>query len=92
MIERLRAARLPAIYEWPETAEEGGFLAYGPRNLLCYRLVVGLVDKILRGAHPADLPVEQPDRFELVLNLKAAGELGLTFSAPLLLRVDQLIE
>jgi putative tryptophan/tyrosine transport system substrate-binding protein len=92
MIERLRAARLPAIYEWPETAEEGGFLAYGPRNLLCYRLVVGLVDKILRGAHPADLPVEQPDRFELVLNLKTAGELGLTFSAPLLLRADQLIE
>jgi putative tryptophan/tyrosine transport system substrate-binding protein len=92
IIEHLRGARLPAIYEWPETAEEGGFLAYGPRYLLCYRLVVGLTDKILRGARPADLPVQQPDRFELVLNLKTAGELGLTFSAPLLLRVDQVVE
>jgi putative ABC transport system substrate-binding protein len=92
IIERLRAGRLPAIYQWPENAEEGGFLAYGPRQLLCYRHVAGLVDKVLRGARPADLPVEQPDKFELVLNLKTADELGLTFSPQLLLRVDQVIE
>jgi len=92
IIERLRAARLPAIYQFPEAADEGGFLAYGPRILLCYRHVVGLVDKILRGARPAALPVEQPDKFELVLNLNTAAELGLTFSPQLLLRVDQVIE
>jgi putative tryptophan/tyrosine transport system substrate-binding protein len=91
-IERLRHVRVPAIHQWPETAEEGGFLAYGPRNLLCYRHVVGLADKILRGAKPSDLPIEQPAKFELVLNLKAASELGLIIPVPLLLRADEVIE
>jgi putative tryptophan/tyrosine transport system substrate-binding protein len=92
IIPRMRPERLPAIYQWPEMAAEGGFLAYGPRLLLAYRHAVGLIDKILRGARPADLPIEQPDKFELVLNLKVAEELGLTFPASLLLRADELIE
>jgi len=75
-----------------EAAAEDGFLAYGPRLLLAYRHVASLVDKILRGARPADLPIEQPARFELVINLKAAQELGLSLSAPLLLRADEVIE
>jgi putative tryptophan/tyrosine transport system substrate-binding protein len=91
-IDRMRAARLPAIYQWPETAEDGGLLAYGPRNLLCYRHVVSLVDKVLRGAKPADLPIEQPSKFELVVNLKTASALGLTISPTLLLRADEVIE
>ena len=92
IIERLRQAHLPAIYQWPETAEEGGFLAYGPRIQLCYRHIAGLMDKVLRGPQPSDLPIEQPVKFDLLVNLKVAAELGLTISAPLLLRVDQVIE
>jgi putative ABC transport system substrate-binding protein len=83
-------ARLPAIYQWAETA--GGLLAYGPRNLLCYWHVVSLVDKILRGAKPADLPIEQPSKFELAVNLKTASAIGMTIPPTLLLRADEVIE
>jgi putative ABC transport system substrate-binding protein len=92
IMERMRAARLPAIYQWPETAEEGGLLAYGPRLLLCYRHVVSLVDKVLRGAKPAELPIEQPFKFELVVNLNTASALGLTIPSALLLRADEVID
>ena len=92
IVERLRRTRIPAIYQWPETAEQGGFLAYGPRVSLADQHVVGFVDKILRGARPADLPIEQPTRFDLVVNLKTATALGLTISRPLLLRADRVIE
>jgi putative tryptophan/tyrosine transport system substrate-binding protein len=92
IIERMRTARLPAIYQWPESAEDGGLLAYGPRNLLCYRHVVSLVDKVLRGAKPADLPIEQPSKFELAVNLKTAGAIGQTIAPTLLLRADEVIE
>lgn len=92
IIDRMRDARLPAIYQWPEIAENGGLLAYGPRILQCYRLVVGLLDKVLRGAKPADLPIEQPSRFELVLNLKTANALGLTIPPSSLARADSVIE
>ena len=92
IIERMRDARLPAIYQWPESAEDGGLLAYGPRNLLCYRHVVSLVDKVLRGAKPADLPIEQPSKFELAVNLKTAGAIGVTIPPTLLLRADEVIE
>lgn len=92
MIPRFEQAQLPAIYQWPEIAEEGGFLAYGPRQSLAFRYVASLTDKILRGISPADLPIEQPSKFELVLNLKAANKLGLTFSPQLLLRADEVIE
>jgi ABC-type uncharacterized transport system substrate-binding protein len=68
IIDRLRQARLPAIYQFPESAEEGGLIAYGPRQLLAYRHVMSLVDKILRGRLPADLPIEQPTKFQLVVN------------------------
>ena len=91
-IDRMRNARLPAIYQWPETAEDGGLLAYGPRQVLCYRHVVSLVDKVLRGAKPADLPIEQPSKFELAVNLKTASALGMTISPTLLLRADEVIE
>ena len=92
IIERLRNARLPAIYQFPEAAEEGGLLSYGPRLLLCFRHVVSLVDKVLRGAKPADLPIEQPSKFELVVNLKTASALDMTISPALLLRADEVIE
>jgi putative ABC transport system substrate-binding protein len=92
IIDRMRDARLPAIYQWAETAEDGGLLAYGPRNLLCYRHVVSLVDKVLRGAKPADLPIEQPSKFDLVVNLKTASALGMTIPPTLLLRADEVIE
>jgi putative ABC transport system substrate-binding protein len=92
IIDRMRDARLPAIYQWAETAEDGGLLAYGPRNLLCYRHVVSLVDKVLRGAKPADLPIEQPSKYELAVNLKTASAIGITISPTLLLRADEVIE
>jgi ABC-type uncharacterized transport system substrate-binding protein len=92
IIDRMRDVRLPAVYQWPESAEDGGLLAYGPRNLLCYRHVVSLVDKVLRGAKPADLPIEQPTKFELAVNLKTAGDIGLTIPPTLLLRADEVIE
>jgi putative tryptophan/tyrosine transport system substrate-binding protein len=92
IIDRMHDAHLPAIYQWPETVEDGGLLGYGPRNLLCYRHVVSLVDKVLRGAKPADLPIEQPSKFELVVNLKTAGALGMTIAPTLLLRADEVIE
>jgi putative ABC transport system substrate-binding protein len=92
LIERLRQARLPAIYEWPETAEEGGLLGYGARLTLVYRHVAVIVDKVLRGARPADLPIEQPTQFTFVVNLKAARALGLTVPSVLLERADKVIE
>jgi ABC-type uncharacterized transport system substrate-binding protein len=90
--DEMRHHRLPAIYQWPESVEDGGLLAYGPRQVLCYRHVVSLVDKVLRGANPADLPIEQPSKFELVVNLKTASALDMTISPALLLRADEVIE
>ncbi len=92
IIARMRDHRLPAIYQWPESVEDGGLLAYGPRQLLCYRHVISLVDKVLRGAKPADLPIEQPSKFELAVNLKTASALGMTIPPTLLLRADEVIE
>ena len=84
--------RLPAIYQWPETADEGGLLAYGPSLRGAFRQVTALVDKVLKGARPGDIPVEQPTRFSLVINLKAASALGLTISPLALLRADRVVE
>jgi putative tryptophan/tyrosine transport system substrate-binding protein len=92
IIDRVRQARLPAIYQWPETAGDGGLVSYGPRQLLAYQQVTRFVDKILKGAKPADLPVEQPTTFELVINLKAAQALDLTIPPSVLGRADQVIE
>jgi len=85
-------ARLPAIYEWPETAELGGFLGYGPRNTVVYRHVAEFVNKILRGAKPSDLPVQQPTKFELVINIKTAKALGIKIPNSILVRADKVIE
>jgi putative ABC transport system substrate-binding protein len=93
IIERAAALRLPAIYQWPEVAEEGGFIGYGPRLVQLYRdLLARQFVKILRGAKPADLPVEQPTNFELVINLRTAKEIGHEVPAGLVLRADKVIE
>jgi putative ABC transport system substrate-binding protein len=92
IVERLRDARLPSIYEWPETAADGGLIGYGAPIASLYRRVAVFVDKILRGANPADLPIEQPTKFELVVNLRTAHEIGIALSPSLLLRADRVIE
>jgi len=92
IIARTAALRLPAIYHWPETAQDGGLLAYGPRFSEFFRLWARQLVKILRGAKPADLPVEQPTKFELVVNLKTAKTIGLEIPPTLLARADEVIE
>jgi len=84
--------RLPAVGEARNFAEAGGLLAYGPRSEENFRRAAFLVDKILKGSKPADLPIEQPTKFELVINLKTAKALGLTIPPSLLQRADQVIE
>ena len=84
--------RLPAFYEWRESAEDGGLLAYGAKIHDLNLRVVAFVDKIMKGAKPGDLPVEQPTTFELVINLRTARVLGLTIPPSLLQRADQVIE
>lgn len=83
---------LPVMYQWPETAEEGGLVAYGPSLRRAFRQVTTFVDKILRGTSPADLPVEQPTKFELIINLKTAKALRLAIPPSLLLRADRVVE
>jgi putative ABC transport system substrate-binding protein len=84
--------RLPAMFEWREFAEAGGLLSYDTSLGDLYRQLATYVDKILKGAKPADLPVERPTRFELVINAKTAKALGLTIPPSLLLRADHVIQ
>jgi putative ABC transport system substrate-binding protein len=84
--------RLPVISQYAEIAEAGGLIAYGPNIPEIYRRTATYVDKILKGAEPSDLPVEQPTKVELVINLKTAKALGLTIPQSLLQRADQVIE
>ena len=84
--------RLPAVYGVRPFADAGGLMTYGPDRVDQNRRAATYVDKILRGAKPADLPVEQPTKFELVINLKTAKALGLTIPQSLLLRADQIIQ
>ncbi len=84
--------RLPVVYPWKEDADAGGLMAYGPNITDLYRRAAVYVDKILKGAKPADLPVEQPTRFELVVNMKTAKALGLTIPSSILIRAEQVIQ
>jgi putative ABC transport system substrate-binding protein len=92
IIDRVAALRLPAIYQWPELAEEGGFAAYGPRFSEIRGLQARQIAQIFRGIKPADIPVEQPTKFELVINLKTAKAMGVTVPEALLVRADKVIE
>jgi putative tryptophan/tyrosine transport system substrate-binding protein len=92
IMDRVSALRLPAIYQWPDTAEEGGFVAYGPRFAKLYVLLAQQAAKLFQGIKVADIPVEQPTKFELAINLKTAKSLGLTVPATLLARADEVIE
>jgi putative tryptophan/tyrosine transport system substrate-binding protein len=86
------AARIPAAYQYSNFAEAGGLVSYGADLRPMYKRAAQYVDKILKGANPADLPVEQPTTFELVLNLKTAKALGLTVPLSLLGLADRVIE
>ena len=83
--------RLPALYAMINSAQDGGLMAYGPNVAVMFRRAAELVDKILKGAKPADLPIEQPTQYELIVNLKTAKSLGLTFPDSILLRADEVI-
>ena len=92
VIERAAALGLPAIYIWPEMAEEDGLIGYGPRLTAIYRQLARLIVKVLRGVKPEDIPVEEPAKFDLVVNLKTAKALGLTIPESFLTRADKVIE
>ena len=84
--------RLPSIFHLREFADAGSLLAYGPDRADMFRRATTYVDKILKGAKPADLPVEQPTKFDLVINLKTAKALGLTLPQSILIRADEVLE
>jgi putative ABC transport system substrate-binding protein len=85
-------ARLPAIYGYREMAEAGGLMSYGANLPDLYRRAAAYVDKVLKGTPPRDLPIQQPTKFELVINLKSVKALGLTIPQPVLLRADEVIQ
>jgi putative ABC transport system substrate-binding protein len=85
-------AQLPTMHGFREMAEAGGLISYGPDYLDLFRRAADQVDQVLRGAAPADVPVEQPTKFELIVNLKTAKALGLTVPPTLLATADEVIE
>jgi putative ABC transport system substrate-binding protein len=90
--ELAAANRLPAVFGFPEAASVGGLIGYGPAVASYFRRAAWYLDQILKGAKPADLPVEQPTKFDLVVNLKTAKELGINIPQSILLRADEVIE
>ena len=92
VMQRIAIVRLPAIFQFPETAEAGALAGYGPRFADMYRQRARMVVKVFRGASPSDIPVEQPTLFELVINLKIAKAIGHEIPSGLLLRADKVIE
>ncbi|HEX6175119.1 MAG TPA: ABC transporter substrate-binding protein [Candidatus Binatia bacterium] len=84
--------RLPAIYHYTEFVEAGGLMSYGPDNTDIWPRAADFVDKILKGTKPADMPVEQPTKFELMINLKTAKQIGLTIPPSVLARADKVIK
>jgi putative ABC transport system substrate-binding protein len=88
----LAKQRLATMYSYREYVEVGGLISYAPSNIAQFRGAASYVDKIIKGAKPADLPVQQPTTFELVINLKTAKALGLTIPQSLLLRADEVIQ
>ncbi len=85
-------SRLPTMLPFPENVEAGGLMSYGPNLTALFRLAAEYVGKILKGAKPADLPIEHPSKFDMVINLKTAKTLGLTIPPSLLLQADRVIE
>src|SRR5712691_9136004 len=92
IVDLLAKSRLPAMYWEGRWADAGGLMSYGPSYPDLWRRAAIYVDKILKGAHPSELPIEQPTKFELVVNLKTARALGLTLPGSLLLRADRVVE
>ena len=92
IVELAVKSQLPATYSRPEYVEDGGLMTYGPNINDLFRRAATYVDKILKGAKPADLPVEQPTKFEFVINLKTAKQIGLTIPPNVLARADKVIK
>jgi putative tryptophan/tyrosine transport system substrate-binding protein len=92
IVELAAKSRLPAMYDWRAYVDAGGLMSYGPSMPDMQRRAASYVDKILKGAKPADLPIEQPTTFNLVINLKAAKALGLTIPPTVLFQADEVLQ
>jgi putative ABC transport system substrate-binding protein len=92
IVELAAKRRLPAMFQTGDFVDAGGLMSYGPNDADLFRRTATYVDKILKGAKPGDLPVEQPTRFELVINLKTAKKIGLTIPPEMLVRADKVLK
>ena len=92
IIELANRYKLPAMYEWPDQVDDGGLIALGPSRVAIYARIAADVDRILKGVKAGEIPIEQPSKLELVINLRTAKAIGLTIPQSLLLRADRLVE